>query len=376
MQNLIRTVFDLNQTSYWYPLIWVLGMGLLLYPMPKVALRVNGSYHKRWYWITAILFVFPLILWAGFRQDFIDTYAYIQSFKKSSSALADIPMLIAEDSKDVGFFSLIVILKAMGIKTYTGFFLVLATFQMLCVVYFFRKYSPNFWVSIFLFVVSTDYLSWMHNTVRQFTAVGILLLAFDLLVERRYKLFTLVVLMASTIHGSALMMLPIAYVIRGTALNRKTLLAIIVTVLVLPFADRIMPFLSDMRSVTQYDDVTSNEIWTSDDGTSLLRVLVYSVPALVALLGKKYIRSSEDVVINMCVNATIVSMALYLVSAVTSGIYIGRLPIYTTLHGYVALPWMIDRIFEKQTGKLIYVLMVAFYMLFFYYQVGLAWDFL
>ena len=264
----------------------------------------------------------------------------------------------------------------MGIKTYTGFFLVLATFQMLCVVYFFRKYSPNFWVSIFLFVVSTDYLSWMHNTGRQFTAVCILLLAFDLLIERRYKLFTLVVLMASTIHGSALMMLPIAYVIRGTALNRKTLLAIIVTVLVIPFADRIMPFLSDMLSETQYNDVTSNEIWTSDDGTSLLRVLVYSVPALVALLGKKYIRSSEDVVINMCVNATIVTMALYLVSAVTSGIYIGRLPIYTTLHGYVAFPWLIDRIFEKQTVKLIYVLMVAFYMLFFYYQVGLAWDLL
>ena len=64
MQNLIQTVFDLNQTSYWYPLIWVLGMGLLLNPMPKVALRINGSYHKRWYWITAILIVFPLILWA------------------------------------------------------------------------------------------------------------------------------------------------------------------------------------------------------------------------------------------------------------------------------------------------------------------------
>lgn len=374
MQDLVHTFFDLNQTSYWYPLIWVLIGGILFDCFPKVTLLVNGRYHRRWYWISAFFVVLPLILWSGFRHSFVDTYAYIRSFNTTSSNLADIPALIAEDSKDVGFYSLIIVLKAMGVKTYTVFFMILAIIQMLCIVHFFRKYSPNFWISIFLFVASTDYLSWMHNTIRQFTAVCILLVAFDLLVERRYCLFSIIVLLCSTIHGSALMMFPLAYVMRGTALNRKTLLAIAATVVLIPFLDQLMPFLSDMLSDTQYNDVTTNDIWVNDDGTNPVRVLVYSVPALVAFFGWKYIRTSDDPAMNMCVNASVITMALYLISAFTSGIYIGRLPIYTTLHGYVALPWMFKQIFEKNSISLMNVLMLTFYVLFYYYQISITWG--
>ena len=374
MQNLMHTIFDLNQTSYWYPMIWLLTAGVLFGLFPKATLMVNGRYHKRWYWLSALFVVLPLILWAGFRHSFVDTYAYIQSFGISSSNLADIPALIEEDSKDVGFYALIIVLKAMGVKTYTQFFMILAIVQMFCIVYFFRKYSPNFWISIFLFVASTDYLSWMHNTIRQFTAVCILLVAFDLLVERRYLLFSLVVLLCSTIHGSALMMFPIAFVMRGTALNRKSLMAIAATAVLIPFIDQIMPFLSNMLSDTQYNDVTTNEIWVNDDGTNPVRVLVYSVPALVALGGWKYVRASDDPVMNMCVNASVITMVLYLVSAFTSGIYIGRLPIYTTLHGYVALPWLFEQIFEKHSISLMNTLMLAFYILFYYYQISITWG--
>ena len=374
MQDLVHTIFDLNQSSYWFPLIWILIGGVLFDRFPKVTLRVNGRYHRRWYWISAFFVVLPLILWSGFRHSFVDTFAYIRAFNTTSSNLADIPALIAEDSKDVGFYSLIIVLKAMGVKTYTGFFMILAIIQMLCIVYFFRKYSPNFWISIFLFVASTDYLSWMHNTIRQFTAVCILLVAFDLLVERRYFLFSIIVLLCSTIHGSALMMFPLAYVMRGTALNRKTLLVIAATVVLIPFLDQFMPFLSDMLSDTQYSDVTSNYIWVNDDGTNPVRVLVYSVPALVAFFGWKYVRTSDDPAMNMCVNASVITMALYLISAFTSGIYIGRLPIYTTLHGYVALPWMFKQIFEKNSISLMNVLMLTFYVLFYYYQISITWG--
>lgn len=374
MKNLMYSVFDLNKTSYWYPLIWIMASGVLCSLFPKKHLMLNGRWHRRWYWVAALIVVLPLILWAGFRRDFVDTYAYIFSFSTSSSSLADIPGMIAEDSKDFGFYLLIVVLKAMGVKTYTGFFLILATVQMLCIVYFFRKYSSNFWISMFLFVASTDYLSWMHNTVRQFTAVCILLVAFDLMVERRYILFSAVVLLCSTIHGSALMMFPIAFLMQGTALNRKTMLAIAVTAVLIPFVDQFMPYLSKLLSETQYNDVTSNDIWANDDGTNPFRVLVYSVPALVALVGRKYIRNSNDPVMNMCVNATMITMALYLISAVTSGIYVGRLPIYTTLHGYVVLPWLFERIFEKRTISVMNVLMIAFYCLFYYYQINTVWG--
>ena len=73
-------------------------------------------------------------------------------------------------------------------------------------------------------------------------------------------------------------------------------------------------------------------------------------------------------------NASMITMALYLVSMVTSGIYVGRLPIYTSLYGYMLLPWVIDQIFEKNSAILVKVLMIVCYLGFFYYQMHFTWG--
>lgn len=372
MQNILKAVFSLENTSYWLLVIWCLGAGVLLYKMPKVHLSVQGSIEQRWYWVTALILVIPYILWAGYRGYYVDTGAYIRHFQLSASTLNALPHVLATES-DWGFYSFIVILKSMGVQTHQTFFLILATIHILCMVYIFRRYSSDMWISFFMFIASTDYMSWMQNGIRQFTAVCITFAAFELLVRKKYIWFTIVTLIASTFHGSALLMLPFAYVMVGPALNRKTYLMTAVVALVIPFMDSFTPILEEMLSDTQYNDVMTGEIWANDDGTSLIRVLVYSVPALTALLGHRYIRGSHDRAINLCINASIITMAVYLVSAFTSGIYIGRIPIYTTLHGYAVLPWLIDQIFEKTTARLIKLMLVVFYLAFFYIQMS-QWE--
>ena len=163
-----------------------------------------------------------------------DTYAYIIHFRNAPFSLLELLPKLNADSKDPGFSVLMTLFKSLGISDYRVFFLLIAAFQMLCICRTFRKYSPNYWVSIFLFVASTDYLSWMFNGMRQFIAVTMLFGAFDLIVQRRYKMFAILVLLTSQIHGSAILMLPLAYVMHGPALNRKTMLMIAATVLVIP----------------------------------------------------------------------------------------------------------------------------------------------
>jgi hypothetical protein len=213
----------------------------------------------------------------------------------------------------------------------------------------------------------------MQNGMRQFTAVCITFAAFELLVRRKYLWFAVVTLIASTFHGSALLMLPFAYIMSGQALSKKSLLMIGAMLLMIPMMDTVLPIMERLLDGTQYSDVVGGEIWEADDGTNLVRVLVYSVPALVALVGFRYFRGCQDRAANLCINATLITMVIYLISSATSGIYIGRIPIYTTLHGYIVLPWMIDQIFEKQTAKLIKFLMVVLYLAFFTYQMKL-WE--
>lgn len=372
MQEFLRTVFELNNngafSTYWFLLIWLFGMGLVLHKAPKRVIMVNGRPKECWFWFFAILFTAPLVLWATYRNGFGDTLSYALIFQRSPDTFAGLKEYIQSRSVDTGFYFLITVIKLLGVENFTTFFLLLAALQVWCMVYTMRKYSANFWISIFLFVASTDYMSWMYNGVRQFLAVCVTFAAFDLMVRRKYVQTVCVILLASTIHGTALLMLPFMLLMQGDALNRKTMIAIVFTVLCVPFVDELMPFMESTLDGTQYGDIMSNNVWANDDGTNGLRVLVYSVPALIALFGRRYLIRSNNREMNLCVNATVITMIVYLASAVTSGIYIGRIPIYTTLYGYMALPWIIDQIFEKYTVRLVNIMMIACYTAFFVFQ--------
>lgn len=361
-------------TNYWWLLIWLFLGGAIFGNMPKRRERLNGKTVERWGIGPAIAMVLPYIIWAGFRSDWADTGLYREGFLNSPDTLSAIPDLLSDDIKDPGFSVLMVLMKAVIGNQDKLFFLLVSTFQMYCLALTYRKYSSDYWICVFLFIASTDYMSWMHNGIRQFIAVAAIFACFKWLVEKRYIRLIAVILLVSTIHGSALLMLPIIFIVQGRAWNRKTVITLFATMVVMIFIDRFTPILNDLLQNTQYDDMMTNGIWENDDGTNIIRVLVYSVPALLSLLGLKYVRAANDPVINISVNCSIVTMALYLVASVSSGIYIGRLPIYTTLQGYIALPWLIDHIFEKRSAKLVKTVMVAAYLGFFVYQMHMIWG--
>ena len=364
-------------TNYWWLLIWLCAGGAVLNTMQKRQEIINGKPAARWDVLPAVLLVVPYIIWTGFRpSSFGDTGAYRASFLNLSTSLSVIPALFTGDVKDPGYTVLQILLKILIGNRDILFFLIIAAFQMLCIALTYRKFTSHYWVCIFLFIVSTDYLSWMFNGMRQFIAAAAIFACFGWMLEKKYVPLILTILLVSSIHGSALLMLPIVFVVQGKAWNFKTILALITTAVVMVYIDQFTPILDYLLQNTQYDDMITNEIWTGDDGTNLIRVLVYSVPALLSLFGLRYVREADDPVINLSVNCSIVTMALYLVASVSSGIYVGRLPIYTTLQGYIALPWLINAIFERRSAKLVSGMMIVLYLMFFYYQMHVTWELL
>ena len=166
--------------NFWLPILWMIGAGIVLYKMPKTSVLVGGQVRERWYWVTSIMLVAPLIIWAGARNDYGDTYSYIRHFSRAPTYLEDLPVYLANNTKDQGFTILMALCKLMGVRTYSGFFMIIASVQILCMVYTFRRYSSDMWICFFLFVASTDYLSWMFNGIRQFLAVTLIFAGFDL----------------------------------------------------------------------------------------------------------------------------------------------------------------------------------------------------
>ena len=363
--------------NYWMLLIWPLTVGLFLnVVIPKTLVTVEGKSEYRWGKFSAFLLVLPYIVWAGYRQGVGDTEVYRLSFYEAASSLSALPVYAASQTKDTGYYVLNSLFKIFISSSSVIFFLAIAAFQLFCIMKTYRKYSSDYWMSIFLFIISTDYLSYVQNGMRQFIVVCGIFACLGWILKKEYFKTIIVIVLLSTIHQTCLIMIPIIFIIQGKAFNKKTMFLIFLTLIVLVGVNEFTSFLEDALKETQYSDIMTNELWGNDNGTSWIRVIVYSIPLIMAVFGKKYIDQADNQVINMCVNCSVVTSALYLVSAITSGVYIGRLPIYTSLTSYILLPWLISHMFEKKSAILVKVLMVGCYFVFFYYQMHIAWSFL
>lgn len=325
-------------------------------------------------WFFAFFAFFPLIYIAGTRTSFIDTGAYIEGFHNLPETLNGVIEYLSGVEKDKGFTFLGIVIKTFFGDNATIYLFILALIQGISLVVIYRKYSTDYVMALFLFVASTDYLSWMHNGIRQFMAVTIIFAATGLMLKKKYLPLIGIILVAATMHGSALLMIPIVFIVQGKPWNKKTLLAIAAVIVAMIFVDRFTNILDVLLSDTQYTNVVSDWQVGNDDGTNPLRVLVYAIPTILSLIGLRYIKIEDDPMINIACNMGIVATALYCLSCVTSGIFIGRLPIYCSLYSNgILLPWEIKNMFTKESSRLITIIMICGYLIFYYYQTHFIW---
>lgn len=108
-----------------------------------------------------------------------------------------------------------------------------------------------------------------------------------------------------------------------------------------------------------------------DDGVNPLRVLFYAVPPIVAFVYREKLSKYYEKmpVLSLCVNLSVCTASIYLVGMVTSGIFIGRLPIYSELYDLILIPVLLRICFNENNRKYvcwIYVIVLLVY----YYLTG------
>ena len=353
----------------WVAVAWMIGLCTKVQRTEYVC----GEKVQRYYPLWAFLIYLPLVIWSGFRGYVGDTGAYMKMFQEIPSGLRNIPSYIDTIEKDKGFYLFSAVIKDLISDNVNVYFIILALIQVALLIKVYRKYSSNYIVTFFLFVASTDYISWMFNGIRQFTAVTITFFAFEYILKKKYVPAVLIVLFAALFHGSALLVLPFIFIAQGQAWNKKTILFIIAVIVAVMFIGKFTDILDTLLAETQYKNVVSDWQEWQDDGTNIIRVLVYAIPSILSLVGLRFIKYADDPVINLCTNMSIASVGFYVVSMFTSGIFIGRLPIYFSLYGYILLPWEIEHMFSEKSAKLVYLAMIAGYLGFYMYSVmGLA----
>lgn len=359
----------------WQLFVLLLVVGIFVY-LTGMQNTVNsyGQVEHRYALIPALVVAIPLIYLAGTRGDNIgDTHAYRRSFFELPSSISQIPEYISGDMKDKGFSVFSIIIKSIIGNSDVIYFTIIAAICILCVFLTYKKYSCNFIISVFLFIASGDYIQWVFNGMRQFIAASIIFASTGLILKKKYIPAIILVLVLSTIHASALIMIPIIFIVQGKAWNKKTVALLVAAIFAIIFVNQFTDLLTTIMENTQYSAEVDQFI--SADEMNVLRVVVYSIPALLSLVFIKRVRAANNPLINLCVGMSIATMGIYLAASVTNGIFVGRLGIFTSLFNYILLPWEIEHVFTRRSAILVYILMIGFYMAFYYYQMHIAWGF-
>lgn len=288
----------------------------------------------------AFLSMLYLVFFIGLRNAGADTSAYIRSYNETQAGIKLAMQTIFNFRQGENLFEAYTIfMKTIFGNNYTPFLFGIAAISGFSVAKTLYNYSEGFYTSMLLFCLWGMW-SWMYNGIRQFLAVSIVLLGTTFIENGKLFLYLLVVFIASCIHTSALVMLPVFFIVRAEPWSFRSVIPILIVAFAVFFTSPFLMALETVTESTNYGSILSNSYFVSDTGSNPIRTVIYAIPLLLAYSNRKIIKDKAPMYVKICVNMSLLCVCVSCIANVTSGIYIGRLNIYFAIYNLILIPWI------------------------------------
>lgn len=366
-------LFTSNEWVYYSAILLCAFLAVVVYALQdKYSIAAIGpsaeEYQQRTRAVKALTFIMLgyVVFWAAVRNGIADTNAYISSYIAIDSNAHLIDPFTENsnvyDEKAPLFATYMLILKKMGLN-WRWFIASVAIFSGICIYYGVSKYSDDVALSCFLFIADLEFM-WLFNGIRQFIVVAMFFAAFRMIAEKKLIKFLLFVFVMYFIHATAIVLIPIYFIANMKNWSTGIISCVLATMaIVLLFPGRVNAWIDSAFSDYGYMELAEN-----DDGVNIFRVAVALVPPTLAFLYRKEIKEYNNPFINVMVNFSLITAGLYAVAHVSSGILIGRLPIYTETFNILLLPFIIHRIVPKRVKPILYFCCIVGYLFYFHLQ--------
>ncbi|WP_165998224.1 EpsG family protein [Bacillus sp. Cs-700] len=294
-----------------------------------------------------------LVIVAGLRSNIGDTFNYVNIYEENTFTWEYV-----FSHKDIGFGILQMILKAISEDPQILIFTT-ALFTNALIVIILANYSKRIELSLYVYITGGLFLVSM-NGIRQALAGAIAFTATKYLIEGNFIKYSLIVVLASFIHQSALILLPIYFVVRFKPWSKATIALLILSIVIVMGFGKFSSILFSAIEDTQYGGYED----FNEGGASSLRVLVMAAPLLIAYLGREKLKKlfpKSDVIVNM----TLLSVVFMIVS--TQSWIFARFTIYFGLYQLILISWIVD-LFKQRDQKVIYYGILVCYLVYYYYE--------
>lgn len=354
---------------YWSIMVVALVMGVLSYATSKREIRQEGKliYKTRVGYV--FFYVAYIIFFVGFRGRILDTYWYIDTFDEMPISFSGMFQFALNHPTRAGYFLIVGIFKKFVSKNHYAWLFFLATISCVCIFHVLYKYSVDMPLTMYLFVANSMFI-WLFNGARQFLAAAILFAFSDWLIEGKKIRYIVLAFFVMFIHSSAMVVIPVCWFISSKKiLDKKMKLFGSMAIIGTFCSNSVFRLLCSLSWFSKYSDTLLN-----GRGSSIPRLIVAWVPMLITILAYGRVKAIAPPSIRLAVNMSFIGSCFYLVSTFTNGILIGRMPLYFTLYDLYLLPWLIKNGFTKESGKIVWLACVAFYLVFFCYQMYVPWE--
>ncbi|TDL31823.1 EpsG family protein [Jeotgalibacillus sp. S-D1] len=294
-----------------------------------------------------------LVIVSGLRSNIGDTFNYVNIYTDNQFTWE---YVVA--NKDIGFGILQMLLQKISADPQIMIFTAALITNVLITVVLFH-YSRMIELSLFVYITGGFFLVSM-NGIRQTLAAAIAFCATKYLLNGNFLKYAIIIGLASTIHQSALILLPIYFMVRVKAWSKATVGLVLLSLSIVIGFEQFTSLLFSAIEDTQYGAYKDFD----EGGASFLRVIVAAVPLVVAFLGREKLRvifPKSDVFVNM----TLLSIVFLLVS--TQSWIFARFALYFNLYQLILLSWIV-KLFREKDEKFVYFMILVCYFGYYYYE--------
>lgn len=326
---------------------------IVTYFLALLTRKIESKYGKiSWFFLFFVISI--LVIVSAIRSGIGDTGMYRHLYELVDQSYVS-------DGYEIGFVYFIKFLKIFSGDSQLLIIVTSVIINILNVITIYRYTKDSYFeLGIFLYITSGYYIVTM-NGIRQSLAASILFFATTLIFKKKYKTYFLIVLLMSTIHNSALIMIPLYFIVRLTPWERMTNIIFVLTAIGLVFYEPSLNLAMKFLGNTRYEQYAEFD----EGGANLIRIAVFAVPVLLAYLKRNVIKDKWKYG-NVFVNMNIICFIVMLFSAYNW--IFARFTIYFQLYSFILIPYIIANCLEGKEKRLFYFMLLILYFIFFYYD--------
>ena len=330
---------------------------------------------KNFMWQKSDIFMVLTITWmtcfSFLRTSYNDTFTYIMTFRDAETVAEGIKNGTFVDWTGNPWSMLYRSLMHDLTDNFHIYFFFPAFLSSLAVVKLVKKYSVNPALSLLLFFSIGTYIMYVA-ALKQCLAMFFLLLSLPYAIEKKYVRFYLLVLVAIMFHTHSFMFAIVPLLLEKPWGKNIWLLLGATVFAMLTYDSTLGAFMEYAQSLGAL--VAEEEVFDGHQ-INILRVLVYWIPALFALIFRQRLFSDSSRTENLFVNLSIVSAFILTLGLVQAANLFARMAGYFEIATIIALPWMIEKLFTKRSVQLVTGMASVLYFGYFCYEFIMSKNF-